>query len=503
MTDTRIQSSASSRRFECRGRPRPSARSRAAGSSARRRRTASRRARARANWASSTPSANPTTAPSAKPDRRLLRGEERRVPEELDQQRRRWPAPARTARRRSRADAGIVDVVDRRTATSSRSPSRASGSPPRAPRGTASTIGSDHDALESSSRRRPCAVELLDHAVESRACRSTLPAPSTSCEELRELTGDENGAQRVAWTETWERARGGSREKLARPCRVDEEIDEAGNEWFTLPRRVRARAADRRAHRLGAERRLARRLPQRDGGRRGAAADRGGGRAAGHGAARRLGRRGGRALRPLAVRLVGRGRLDARPGRAARSSPTATASPCRTRSPSTASSSTGRSTRAAQLENAAAYLELHIEQGPVLESLDLPLGVVLGTFGVERSRVTWTGQAAHAGSTPMDERRDALAGAAKLALEIRGHRARGGRRRRLHLGRRRLQAGDRHLGRRDGRAAARPAPSRRGQLARDARARAGRCRSVRGRGAHRGRVGADLADRADPLRRRR
>ena len=73
----------------------------------------------------------------------------------------------------------------------------------------------------------------------------------------------------------------------------------------------------------------------------------------------------------------------------------------------------------AELDTAAAYLELHIEQGPVLESLGLPLGVVLGTFGVERHRITWHGQAAHAGSTPMDERRDALAGAAKLALEIR------------------------------------------------------------------------------------
>jgi N-carbamoyl-L-amino-acid hydrolase len=72
-----------------------------------------------------------------------------------------------------------------------------------------------------------------------------------------------------------------------------------------------------------------------------------------------------------------------------------------------------------QLDSAAAYLELHIEQGPVLESLDLPLGAVLGTFGVERHRVTWHGQAAHAGSTPMSERRDALAGAAKLALDIR------------------------------------------------------------------------------------
>jgi len=72
-----------------------------------------------------------------------------------------------------------------------------------------------------------------------------------------------------------------------------------------------------------------------------------------------------------------------------------------------------------QLESAVAYLELHIEQGPVLESMELPLGVVLGTFGVERHQITWTGQAAHAGSTPMDKRRDALAAAAKLALEIR------------------------------------------------------------------------------------
>ena len=77
------------------------------------------------------------------------------------------------------------------------------------------------------------------------------------------------------------------------------------------------------------------------------------------------------------------------------------------------------SRRASQLETAAAYLELHIEQGPVLESMGLPLGAVLGTYGVERWRITWTGQAAHAGSTPMDKRRDALAGAAKLALEIR------------------------------------------------------------------------------------
>ena len=98
---------------------------------------------------------------------------------------------------------------------------------------------------------------------------------------------------------------------------------------------------------------------------------------------------------------------------------TRTASRFRTRSRSTASISTARLEARSQLANAAAYLELHIEQGPVLESMDLPLGVVLGTFGVERHQITWTGQAAHAGSTPMDKRRDALAGAAKLALEIR------------------------------------------------------------------------------------
>jgi beta-ureidopropionase / N-carbamoyl-L-amino-acid hydrolase len=68
---------------------------------------------------------------------------------------------------------------------------------------------------------------------------------------------------------------------------------------------------------------------------------------------------------------------------------------------------------------AAAYLELHIEQGPVLEGMQLPLGVVLGTKGVERHAITFHGQEAHSGSTPMAVRRDALAAAARLALEIR------------------------------------------------------------------------------------
>ncbi len=71
-----------------------------------------------------------------------------------------------------------------------------------------------------------------------------------------------------------------------------------------------------------------------------------------------------------------------------------------------------------ELADAAAYLELHIEQGPVLLDLDLPLGAVLGTFGVERHAITFHGQAAHSGSTPMDRRRDAFLAAARMAPEI-------------------------------------------------------------------------------------
>lgn len=71
-----------------------------------------------------------------------------------------------------------------------------------------------------------------------------------------------------------------------------------------------------------------------------------------------------------------------------------------------------------ELKNAAAYLELHIEQGPVLLDLDLPLGAVLGTFGVERHVITFHGQAAHSGSTPMNRRKDAFLAAAKMSQEI-------------------------------------------------------------------------------------
>lgn len=69
--------------------------------------------------------------------------------------------------------------------------------------------------------------------------------------------------------------------------------------------------------------------------------------------------------------------------------------------------------------DARAYLELHIEQGPVLEALNKPAGVVLGTFGVERHLLRFTGQAAHSGSTPIPMRRDAFLAAAESALAFR------------------------------------------------------------------------------------
>ena len=66
-----------------------------------------------------------------------------------------------------------------------------------------------------------------------------------------------------------------------------------------------------------------------------------------------------------------------------------------------------------------AYAELHIEQGPVLEDEDVTIGVVTGVQGISWTEVTVTGQSAHAGTTPMPLRHDALAVAARVIHEIR------------------------------------------------------------------------------------
>lgn len=66
-----------------------------------------------------------------------------------------------------------------------------------------------------------------------------------------------------------------------------------------------------------------------------------------------------------------------------------------------------------------AYLELHIEQGPVLEAMGRSAGAVIGTFGVERHVLRFTGQAAHSGSTPIPMRKDAFLAAAEASLAFR------------------------------------------------------------------------------------
>ena len=121
----------------------------------------------------------------------------------------------------------------------------------------------------------------------------------------------------------------------------------------------------------------------------------------------------------------------------------------------------------AHLKGARAYLELHIEQGPVLEARDEPAAVVLGTVGVERRAAVFSGRAAHAGATPMDMRQDSFLAAARAALLIQRGRARA-RGRLLHHRRRVQRPGRGDRGRGPHRAAARPAPPRRRRARRDA-----------------------------------
>jgi beta-ureidopropionase / N-carbamoyl-L-amino-acid hydrolase len=235
--------------------------------------------------------------------------------------------------------------------------------------------------------------------------------------ELRELTADENGAQRVAWTDTWVQAKAWLSTKLA-AIGAEEEVDEAGNQWFTLP------GDSKQALLIGGH---------IDSVPNGGWLDGALNVVAGVEVLRRIAE-GSRP--PVTVRLVNWADEEgARFGRSLFGSSAAAGSmrdqdELRSRRDADGGAlpevlaghgvELDRATEArTRLENAAAYLELHIEQGPVLESLDLPLGVVLGTFGVERHQITFRGQAAHAGSTPMDKRRDALGAAAKLALEIR------------------------------------------------------------------------------------
>ncbi len=244
-------------------------------------------------------------------------------------------------------------------------------------------------------------------------------------EELKELaglTGGPEGARRVAWTEEWAKARTWLREKLDEIEGIEVEVDEAGNLWATSTPGDSEKAIilgghldsvpnggwlDGALNVIGALEVLRVLAPQK---------------------------------RPVTLRLVDWADEEgARFGRSLFGS----AAAARTLKPDDVRGLEDRDGIALpdalaehgvdldrvkeagkQLENVAAYLELHIEQGPVLERMDLPLGVVLGTFGVVRHAVRFTGQHAHSGSTPMDVRRDAFIAAARSATEFRDDAAR-------------------------------------------------------------------------------
>jgi N-carbamoyl-L-amino-acid hydrolase len=233
---------------------------------------------------------------------------------------------------------------------------------------------------------------------------------------LRALTEDDRGAQRVAWTDTWAQARAWLVERLGDlPVRVD--TDEAGNLWAVLD------GASPDTVVLGSH---IDSVP--DGGWLDGA----------------LGVLGGlevlrtlaaKSTPPVTVALVdwadeegarfGRsllgsglatGTLDPRDVRdVADRDGVALADALRAHGVDVRAAPAARS----RLEPVVAYLELHIEQGPVLERDGLSVGVVTGTAGVERHAVRIRGQAVQGGGFPMDARRDALVAGARLVLAVR------------------------------------------------------------------------------------
>ena len=236
--------------------------------------------------------------------------------------------------------------------------------------------------------------------------------------ELRALTGDENGAQRVAFTPTWAKARAWLRKKVEAVRGVEIHNDAAGNFWATLG------GNSEKALLIGGH---------IDSVPNGGWLDGCLNTLAGVEILRRIAAQY-EGKPPVTVRLVDwadeegarfgkslfgssacSGNLDMSEARALKDKD-GIALPDAVKEHGIDFEKVKDCGK--ELKNAAAYIELHIEQGPVLLDLDLPLGTVLGTFGVERHAITFHGQAAHSGSTPMNRRKDAFLAAAKMSPEI-------------------------------------------------------------------------------------
>lgn len=236
--------------------------------------------------------------------------------------------------------------------------------------------------------------------------------------ELAEITATPDGAQRLAWGPVWRKARGWFASKIAE-LGLEIRTDSAGNNWVTLP------GASARSVIIGSH---------LDSVPNGGWLDGCLGVVAGLQALRRLAARG---KPPVTIMLVDWADEEgARFGRSlfgsAAAAGTLDIEDVRNLSDRQGTrlvdalkengvdlAKLGDARAALRHIDSRAYLELHIEQGPVLESMQLAAGAVLGTFGVERHMIRFTGQAAHSGTTPIDMRQDAFLGAAQFALECR------------------------------------------------------------------------------------
>ena len=246
----------------------------------------------------------------------------------------------------------------------------------------------------------------------------------THLDELRALTADDNGAQRLAWSPVWLKARAWFQEKLSAlktsvAPDLEDHYDAAGNHWVTLP------GTSPKALVLGSH---------LDSVPNGGWLDGCLGVTAGLEVLTAIAKKyNGKP--PVTIKLVDWADEEgARFGRSLFGS-SAFAGTHSIDADRLRTDRDGLTLEAAlkncnydvetigdaaiEQKDLAAYLELHIEQGPILEKLGKSLAVVQGTKGVERWAITFHGQEAHSGSTPMEARRDALAAGAKLALEIR------------------------------------------------------------------------------------
>src|SRR4051794_26478948 len=237
--------------------------------------------------------------------------------------------------------------------------------------------------------------------------------------DLRELdrrTGGPDGARRVAWTQTWREARGFVGELLAE-IGLEPERDEAGNVWAWLG------GHDEPALAVGSH---VDSVPE------GGWLDGALGVMAGLGVLRAWAGAGEVPPRPL-VLVDWADEEGARFGRSLLGSSAfaGTLEPGAVRDMTDAGGERLADALAAngvdldraleagsRREGISAYLELHIEQGPVLETEGLHAAAVRGCAGIERRRLRFSGQASHAGTTPMEARRDAGLAAAATALAV-------------------------------------------------------------------------------------